>query len=237
MITKQELIKYESTYSAERLSAFAYTNIDTMQNVVDNYGNNIKISQAIYPELCTLEIILRNSINDVLSKHISATWIEDEISCNKWLDKSEYNTLLKVYNETDEECKLSLKSFTVGKIVANLNFGFWTNLCVKKYNSNIWNKPKCFYGVFPNYPEKPSINIIAKKLYAIRRFRNRVFHYEKIFKCPKRTLNLYNDILEILSYLPNDDLKVLKNTSNFLEIYNELLTKSTSNKKSRLLCD
>ncbi len=215
--------KYNSTYSAERLSAYAYCETDTMQDVIKNYSNNIQISQAIYPELCTLEVILRNSIDSILKQYISNTWIEDEINNNVWLDPSEYTALVKAYNTTKDECIAEKKDFTIGKVVANLNFGFWTNLCVKKYNSKIWNKPKCFYGVFVNYPHKHSIKYIAKKLYTIRRFRNRVFHYEKIFKYPSRTLSLYNDILEMLSYLPNDDLEILKKTSTFLDIYNKLI--------------
>ena len=215
--------KYNTTYSVERLSSFAYSESDNINDVVANYTNNMKISQAIYPELCTLEVILRNSIDCVFKKYISETWLEDEVNNNVLLDSSEYKTLLKTYNDTKVECNTARKDFTTGKVVANLNFGFWTNLCVKKYNSKIWNKPKCFYGVFVNYPHKHSINYISQKLYTIRRFRNRVFHYEKIFKYPNRTLNLYNDILEILSYLPNDDLEILKKTSIFLDTYNKLI--------------
>ena len=90
-----------------------------------------------------------------------------------------------------------------------------------KYLPKIWNKQRCFYGIFPNYNGKMSINIIAKKLYNIRRLRNRIFHYEKIFKYPQRTLGLYNDILEILSYLPSDNLEILKQTTTFIKTYNE----------------
>jgi hypothetical protein len=219
--------KYDLTYSTERLLSFAYSQSDTLQDVVKNYKDNMKISQAIYPELCTLEVILRNSIDSILSKYVSDTWIEDEINKNVWLDASEYNTLIKVYNDTQNECSAANKNFSIGKVIANLNFGFWTNLCVKKYNSQIWNKPKCFYGVFPNYPNKYSINYIAKKLYTIRRFRNRVFHYEKIFRYPQRTLSLYNDILEMLSYMQNDDLEILKDTSTFLDVYTQLITKTS----------
>lgn len=174
---------------------------------------------------------MRNSIDCILQKYISQTWIEDEINNNVWLDKSEYNILVKTYNDTKDECNATSKDFTIGKVVANLNFGFWTNLCVKKYNSKIWNKPKCFYGVFVNYQKKQSIKEIAKKLYTIRRFRNRVFHYEKIFKYPEKTLNLYNDILEMLSYLPNDNLEILKRTSTFLETYNKLMKDLKINNK------
>ncbi len=231
MLKNINMEKYSQTYSAERLLSFAYSKHDAIQNIIDNYKNNIQISQAIYPELCTLEVILRNSIDNILRKYISDTWIEDEIANNVWLDSSEYKTLVKAYNDTKDECFAASKDFAIGKVVANLNFGFWTNLCVKKYNSKIWNKPKCFYGVFVNYPHKHSINYIAKKLYTIRRLRNRVFHYEKIFKYPNKTLSLYNDILEMLSFLPNDDLEILKQTSIFLNTYNYLM-KDLSNKKT-----
>lgn len=226
-----DMDKHSLTYSVERLSSFAYFENDTLQDVILNYSNNIKISQSIYPELCTLEVILRNSIDNILKEYISKTWIEDEIQNKILLDESEYKVLIKAYNTTKDECIAEKKDFTMGKVVANLNFGFWTNLCVKKYNSTIWNKPKCFYGVFVNYPYKHSIKNIAKQLYKIRRFRNRVFHYEKIFKYPEKTLSLYNDIMEILSYLPNDDLNILKKTSTFLDTYNKLMQNLQINNK------
>ena len=49
MISEDELKKYEPTYSAERLSSFAYSEFDNIQDVVTNYKSNIQISQAIYP--------------------------------------------------------------------------------------------------------------------------------------------------------------------------------------------
>lgn len=85
------------------------------------------------------------------------------------------------------------------------------------------DKMKCFKGIFANYPNtKPEIARITKKLYTIRKLRNRVFHYEQIFKNPDRTLELYNTILEVISYLPNDNLKILEKTSIFPQIYNSL---------------
>lgn len=34
--------KYKSTYSAERLSAYAYQENDTMRDIIINYSNNIQ---------------------------------------------------------------------------------------------------------------------------------------------------------------------------------------------------
>lgn len=105
MAMKQELEKYNSTYSAERLTAFAYSATDKIDDIVNNYSNNIKIAQAMYPELCVLEVILRNSIDSILKKYISPTWIEDEVNNQGFLDNSEHSVLLKTYNDTVDECK------------------------------------------------------------------------------------------------------------------------------------
>ena len=232
MISERDLEKYSTTYSVDILSSFAFSEDDNLDDIIDNYANNIKISLAIYPELCTLEIILRNALNELFKKLYSDNWIENEINCKIFLDEYDYQTLLKAYKDTNNDCLISKKEFTIGRVVANLNFGFWTNLCVKKYNSAIWNSPWKFKQVFPTYSyNNKAINYISKKLYNIRRLRNRVFHYEKIFKYPIKTLSLYNDILEILSYLPNDKCDILKRTSIFLDTYNSLLSK-VDNKKT-----
>ncbi len=220
------LKKYSKTYSAERLSSFSYSDQDTVSDITENYSNNIRISQAIYPELCTLEIILRNAIDSALRKNISETWIEDEVRKETLLYDCEYENLIKAYNDAKRDCQNDKsKVFTMGKVIANLNFGFWTNLCAKKYKPKIWHKTKCFQDVFVNCPGKQSINYIAKKLCAIRKFRNRVFHYEKIFKYPEKTLEMYNNIIEILFYLPSDKLNILEQTTTFLDTYKSLTSK------------
>ena len=224
MITHDKMKNCIPTYSIERLNTFVTSDSDTMEDIAVHYSNNIIISQALYPELCTLEVILRNAINNTLKMQISDTWLEDEIKNNTLLEPNDYQLLLNAYNSTQDECKNTSKPFTTGRVIANLNFGFWTNLCVKKYNSKIWNKGSCFKGIFVNYPsKKQAIAVISQKLYKIRKLRNRIFHYEPIFKNPEKTLELYNIILEILSYLPNDHLKILSRTSNFLNTYNKLL--------------
>jgi len=231
MINLKELEKYDTTYSVDRLSGFIYSTSDTVDDILNHYCDNIKISQALYPDLCTFEIILRNAIDKVLRTYISKTWIDDEINNNKLLEPYDFQTLLKAYNSTKDDCKASSKPFTHGRVVANLNLGFWTNLCVKKYSPKIWNRMCCFKGVFVNYPSyKPEMSKISKKLYSIRKLRNRVFHYEKIFKNPQNLLNLYNEILNFISYLPNDQFDVLNKTSNFLTVYNELML--CANKKT-----
>lgn len=223
MIDDKDIKKYSATYSVERLKSFIYSDDDTIKDIMKHYSDNMLISQALYPALSTLEVFLRNTIDTALRVHISETWIEDEIKNNSFLEKSDYQLLLNAYNVTQKDCLSSGKKITTGKIIANLNFGFWTNLCVKKYSPKIWNKMSCFKGVFVNYPNhKPEISVISQKLYSIRKLRNRIFHYEQIFKNPAKTLELYNLIIEVINYLPNDEFCILEKTSTFFNVYNQL---------------
>ena len=228
-ITQKELNKYKTMISVERLTAFIVGDNDSLDDVISRYKNNIKISQALYPELSVLEVTLRNTINTMLCSCISPTWLEDEINKQNLLLNHDYDILMKAYNDLQKE--YPNKMFTVGQVIAKLNFGFWTNLCSKRYNAKIWTKKGCFKGVFVNYPksQQQQIHVLSVKLRSIRKLRNRIFHYEPIFKRPAALLNMYNMILEILSYLPCCDTSILKDTTTFLYVYNQL-TKTTNKK-------
>ena len=216
-LTKEQLIKFSKTTSVERIESFAIDNSNNLDVVLARYANNITISQALYPELSTLEITLRNSINFMLKNLFGENWLEEEVKYNKFLTSYDYDTLKKAYSDTKEKY---LEKYSIGKVISNINFGFWTNLCSKKYNSIIWTKKGCFKTVFVNYPsdKQQQIHEISKKLDSIRRLRNRIFHYEPILKEPEKILSKYNEILEILSYL-EDNKMILDKTSNFLEVY------------------
>lgn len=229
MISEKDLEKYSTNISVERLKSFIKSEDDTIEDVLTRYSDNIKISESFYPELSVLEITLRNSIDTMLRLNFSENWLEEEVLNNNLLDAFDHNTLVKTYNDTKEECSKNSKQFTNGKVIANLTFGFWSNICTKKYILEIWHKKKCFRSVFVNYPKKKhEICKISRQLYHIRRLRNRIFHYEQIFKYPKNSLKMYNLILEVLSYLPdNDNSIILKNTSRFINVYNELVEESS----------
>lgn len=221
-VTIEELKPYASTLSVERLLSFKVDDNDTVDMLIQRYKTNLRISQALYPELSTLEVTLRNAIDTMLKTCISETWLEDEIKQQRILTDHEHTKLITAYNDIKKEYNGS--DFSIGKVIANLNFGFWTNLCSKWYCSNIWNKGCCFKGVFVNYPSNVNqIGVIAIKLRSIRYLRNRIFHYEPIFKQPQNTLRMYNEIMEIISYLPSDDTNILKDTSTFINTYNQVL--------------
>lgn len=228
-ILEKELEIYSSTISVERLLSFKQNENDTIKILITRYKDNIRISQALYPELSALEITLRNAIDTMLKTCFSSTWLDDEILHQNILLDNEHQMLLNVYNDVIQKYP---NNFTIGKVIANLSFGFWTNLCSKKYNAKIWTKKGAFKGVFINYPEgmQQQIHILSKKLRTIRNLRNRVFHYEPIFKKPLNTLKMYNEIIDVLNCLPIDNSDIILSTSTFLNVYNQIISQPEQQK-------
>lgn len=222
-----ELNKYQSTISIERLMSFVLPE-ENIENVppevlIKRYEENILISQAFYPVLSVLEITLRNSIDTMLKTKFGENWIEKELANQTILQDYDYKSL----KETAEKIHLKYKNeyFLSGKIISNLTLGFWVSLCSKKYNVSIWTKQGCFKGVFVNYPntKQEQIHEISKKLTSIKKLRNKIFHYKPILKQKDKILGKYNEILEILSYLPIDDTNILNNSCNFKNVYNSII--------------
>lgn len=122
-IDEKELKKYASTLSVERLLSFKHSDDDTIEVLIDRYKTNLRISQALYPELSTLEVTLRNAIDTMLKSCISESWLEDELHQQKILANHEHEMLLTAYNDIKK--LYSNKNFTIGKVIANLTFGFF----------------------------------------------------------------------------------------------------------------
>ncbi len=82
--------------------------------------------------------------------------------------------------------------FTPGRLVAELNFGFWTYLFDSEYgyvspkSPGLW--PRLIDQVFPNMPDAQALprrrGDLASRFADIVQLRNRAFHHEPIWKDP-----------------------------------------------------
>lgn len=216
--------KYKNTISIERLKSFSYGfELADEQFLITAYKLNIKASQCFYPVLSVVEIYLRNAIDCMLKEVIDEKWLEKELDSQNLLSDFDYKKLIEAYNNIKR--RYGIDKVTRGKIIAELTFGFWVNLCSKKYNPKIWTKKGAFRGVFENYPKekKEQIHELSQKLTKIKRLRNRVFHYEPILNKKNDILGVYNGINEILGYLPRNGSSILNDTCNFMEVMAEIL--------------
>jgi hypothetical protein len=159
-------------------------------NDFEEYRQNLLISKNAYIPLSILEIALRNALNTYLTIKIGQDWHVDNTFLTPMAQKKikEVNDTLKGRKEIDSK----------EKVIAELNFGFWVSLFQKPYQN--YFRTKDLRQIFPNMPLKTELFLdreeIYKKLDHIRRFRNRVFHYEKVIN-----KDHYNEIVKDINFV------------------------------------
>lgn len=180
----------ERLFSKSRLETYYRLFPNDKEKAIEYYQLNIQISESLYPLLSNFEIALRNSIHNSFSIHFKT---------ENWFEKINYPELIDQIKVAKSKILLQKKEFTIDKLVSELTLGFWTALFNKKYAKDFW-KPLIY--AFPMLEkEQKHRNTIAFKLNNIRKFRNRIFHFEPI--CSELNILEINhrNIIETLEWM------------------------------------
>ncbi len=174
---------------------------------VREYEQNLLVSKRAYIPLSVFEVALRNAIDAFLSDKISNEWYKEE----NFLTKDSQ----KKVDDVIELLQRRKENSTKDKIIAELSFGFWVNLFKSPYAKNL--RINDLKKIFPNLPSKQikliNREYIFKRLNHIRKFRNRIFHYEKILN--KDAYNhIFEEIEELLVYFDKDLYNFIQKMNN-----------------------
>lgn len=205
-------------FSYPRISRYLAATANNNQRAIKLYKHNLKISQSFYNILSILEVVLRNKISEKLSSHFSdPDWIITQKTgfmvhprlshIHPVTGRMVHNHFLKKSVEKAED-KLTRRGVTIttGKIIADQNFGFWTELFERTFYIILSGVP---IQIFNHLPAGTSRVDILNRLSKIRKFRNRISHHEPI--CFNATTidftyaeDVYNTIIELLNWIdPN----------------------------------
>ena len=192
------------------------------------YADNLRTAQSFCPSLSVLEVALRNAIHDSLTTEFrSSNWLLEQ--------QTEFmiDSRLTYINREGEEIKnckalnmvaAAIKEFkeqrqyspsTGSAIIAELPFGFWTTLFNKKY-FDILNRTPLY--AFPARPRGTTWENVNARLISVRKFRNRVYHYEPIcfqnnspnILCFQQLHDIHSDITDLLAWISPDVAQWLK---------------------------
>lgn len=160
--------------ATRRLRPYRQTG-DSDLDVVTRYVWNIKLCESFYTPLQNLEVALRNSLHEAISRQTGdALWLRHNPS---WLETEQRDQISQAHSLL----RRRHKPLEPGRIVAELTFGFWTGLLRTEYEQVLW--PILIVSVFPHFPphQRPR-HVIAQRLTNVRHLRNRVSHHEPIWK-------------------------------------------------------
>lgn len=200
----------EKLLSEKRLSTYYKLFYKNKEKAIEYYRLNIQISESFYPLLSTLEIVLRNSIHSSFSIHFKSA---------DWASKFKQPELIDQINVSKKKIFTLHNPITADKVVAELTFGFWTSLFNKQYAKDFW-KPLMYAFPLLDKANKHR-DKISYKLNQVRKFRNRIFHYEPICNDLVALAKNRNNILEILNWIDSDIVRWTKQIDRFDNLYKQ----------------
>lgn len=172
--------------STERLAPYlAAVQHADLQSAFALYQWNIEISGAFHEGISVAEVCLRNTLHNqltVLTNGMSGSWFDHS------------HTFLT----TDAQLDISVAMTRVtrkgghispGRLVSELNFGFWRYLIAKRYETTLWT-PALRNG-FPQL-ESQQRRMVFETVSELNVLRNRIAHHEPIFK-----RNLREDFMRV----------------------------------------
>jgi len=206
--------------SSSRLQGYEWVCNGNNRKTLKLYQTNLRLSQAFYPLLSLCEVILRNALNEELTNYFKDTeWLKNQLngfmnhSSLTFIDKrtGQQKANLFLQKSVNNTIRDLGKNATQCKIIADLNFGFWTALFDKTHYAILKG---CPIQIFPNLPTGANRRQVYQMLLRIRDFRNRIYHNEAIIFSKDTNGNpvfdithaqtIYSDIHDFFSWLNLD---------------------------------
>ncbi len=153
------------------------------------YAWNSALSQALYTPLQGLEVTLRNAISNRLRAKFGPTWYD--LNPGSALHYPLPDMLLKTRTELGRRGIVAEH----GRVVAELNWGFWTGILAKRYEP-LWRSD--LRQVFQSHGPLTR-NAVFQPLDDLRRLRNRIAHHEPILN--RNIAADYASILLLIRYI------------------------------------
>ncbi len=202
----------ERLLSAKRLDTYYNLFKGDKTKAIEYYQLNTKISESFYPLLANLEIALRNSVHQSFSVRFET---------ENWFETLEYQDLIDQIKIAKSKITKNRQQLSCDKIVAELTFGFWTSLFNKQYAKLFWRPLMFAFKELDN--EQKHRDKIAYKLNQVRKFRNRIFHYEPICNDLVALKTNHSNIIDILNWLDKDLVAWTLANENFESLYTKAI--------------
>jgi hypothetical protein len=185
-------IHLQDAISAARLSSYADAADQSLIPAVARYAWNTQLCEALYPALHGVEVALRNRVDTHMRSIHGDLWFD---TAGVLLVPDQAETLKGVRSRL----KRDNIPETHDRLIAELNFGFWTGMLAQPYERTIWQTAVA--TVFPGVPRHMRTrSALASRLNDIRKLRNRMSHHESIWRRPHLDKE-YACALETLSWI------------------------------------
>ncbi len=171
-VDEPDAARIADALSPERFAPYLRATGDDLHAAVRLYEWNLAVSGALYEALGILEVVLRNALSTQLAAHhgtVAGQWFDDPLGVLSAPARDDIAARRRVRKLRRPE--------TPGRVVAELNFGFWKFLLAKRYEATLWTG--YLRLAFPNLqPQRRAV--VYRALDEMHTVRNRIAHHESI---------------------------------------------------------
>ena len=171
---------------------------------------------AIHEDLGRLEVIFRNTVSDALRGYVAArgwpgAWYEQDRLFAGQQNQKTRDAIFDARGRARGYTKRRPEAY--GKVIAELNFGFWRYLCHKRHLTSLW--VPAIASVFALHPAARDASRIRSdvefRMEKLHFTRNRIAHHEPIHR--RDLVREYRYVLEIAGWICADSQEWIRNTS------------------------
>jgi hypothetical protein len=223
------LAAVEAAISSHRLRlGFQLRAGETPEILLGRHLRNLALAEALYPVLQTLELTLRNSIDETLEAAFPASTFGQP-----WLSATSVVLTARDRDEVanvESRLRREHKDVTRHRIVAGLSLGFWTGLLTRKYEiSNtsshiprhgvqtaLW--PRHLRSVFPHLPKRfLTRGYIYGTLAPLASLRNAIFHHRPIWN--EKLSSLHVSATEAIGWISPEAQRLILQVDRFPAVH------------------
>jgi hypothetical protein len=170
-----QLVEIERILSGERFRRYKAAARDDIALAIELYQINIEVSECVFGVLHLAEVCIRNSMHSALANYIGTPeWFRIGTVLPRTRKPIPYTAPMR--DMVSKGIRSAGHAASPGKIVAELTFGFWTNLLSSKFQQPLWIP--CLYKAFPNFGGHP--RFLHRRMESLQRLRNRIAHHERV---------------------------------------------------------
>ena len=181
--------KFAKIYSYSRISRYLKAAKGDKQKAQALYYANARIARSFQPLLSFFEVVLRNQLHYAIAGHYGdVQWLIHQKTgfmsdtTLEYTDKKTGELRINDYlKRSVERAEATLtekgRNITAGRVIAELNLGFWNSLYETHHYSLLKGVPCTIFNSLPTGLGRKGIN---KRIQQIRQLRNRVSHNEPL---------------------------------------------------------
>lgn len=206
--------------SAERFRQYRLTAVDDGE-ALGRYVWNTRLSEALYPAVHCLEVAFRNAVHAAgAARFPGGAWRD----LPSWIDRQEpvlFPDEVAAVEGAKARVRKQHRALEPGRVIAELNFGFWTALLDVRYEQTQTLWPHLLASVFPHLERRRRTRrTVSARFNRIRILRNRISHHEPIWHWTDLSAQ-HAQMVEALGWISPSLVSVLSRIDRFDEVFGE----------------